>query len=125
MGQQRIQLRRHELTINPVIYSELSLALDEPDKLDSAIDAMELVFRDIPPPARFLAGRAYLAYRRTGDAEANGLGDFFIDAHAAVAGFGILTRDTHRNRNCFPSVPRIAPEGAAARRRATPTTKED
>jgi predicted nucleic acid-binding protein len=116
LGQLRIQSQVHELAINPVIYSELSLAFDDLEELDGAIHGMDLVFREMPRPALFLAGRAYLAYRRTGGSKRNVLADFFIGAHAAVVGCGILTRDIRRYRNYFPSVPLIAPNGAATAR---------
>jgi predicted nucleic acid-binding protein len=40
----------------------------------------------------------------------NVLGDFFIGAHAAVIGLPVLTRDTRRYKNYFPSVRLVAPE---------------
>ena len=39
------------------------------------------------------------------------LADFFIGAHAAVLGCGILTRDARRYRD-FPAVPLLLPDGS-------------
>jgi predicted nucleic acid-binding protein len=35
--------------------------------------------------------------------------DFYIGAHAAVAGFDLLTRDARRYRQYFPTLRLIAP----------------
>lgn len=36
--------------------------------------------------------------------------DFFIGAHAVVAGLRLLTRDAARYRNCFPDLDIMSPE---------------
>lgn len=110
--QLRAQSQVHELLINPVIYAELSLAFESVEALDVAIDGMRLELRDLPRPALFLAGKAFVKYRRAGGGKSNVLADFFIGAHAAVLGCGILTRDVRRYRGYFPSVTLIAPEKA-------------
>ncbi len=51
---------------------------------------------EIPRPALFLAGKAFVRYRRQGGEKQNVLADFFIGAHAAVTRYPILTRDTRR-----------------------------
>ena len=71
---------------------------------------MALGMLEIPKPALFLAGKAFVQYRRTGGVKNNVLGDFFIGAHAAVSGLPVLTRDTRRYRNYFPSVRLMTPE---------------
>ena len=40
------------------------------------------------------------------------LPDFFIGAHAVVAGMSLLTRDTRRYRSYFPTVVLITPGDA-------------
>lgn len=111
--QLRAQSQVHELFINPVIYSELSLTFDSVKALDEAIEGMGLTFHELPRPALFLAGKAFVKYRREGGAKSNVLGDFFIGAHAAVLGCGILTRDGRRYRNYFPRVTLITPDEKA------------
>jgi predicted nucleic acid-binding protein len=54
---------------------------------------------EIPKPVLFLAGRAFVQYRRSGGVKNNVLGDFFIVAYAAVSGLPLLTRDTRRDKN--------------------------
>jgi len=112
--QLRAQSQVHDLIINPVIYSELSLAFDSVKALDEAIEGMGLTFQELPRPALFLAGRAFVKYRREGGTKSNVLPDFFIGAHAAVLSCGILTRDGRRYRNYFPRVALIVPEGSGA-----------
>jgi len=109
VDQLRSQSRVYRLAINPVIYAELSLTLSTVESLDRAIEDLGLTLLEIPRPALFLAGRAFVKYRRGGGTKRNVLGDFFVGAHAAVSGLPILTRDTRRYRNYFPSVRLIAP----------------
>jgi predicted nucleic acid-binding protein len=101
--------RRGPVLINPVIYAELAPAYDTLEKLDTAIDAVDLEFHDIPRSALFLASRAYLQYRRRGGTRRSVLPDFFVGAHAAVLDIPLLTRDTHRYRAYFPSLRLVAP----------------
>ena len=114
MRQLRAQAQVHELVINPVIYSELSLAFESVEGVDEVVEDMSLGFQELPRPALFLASRAFVEYRRQGGTKANVLADFFIGAHAAVLGCGILTRDGRRYRNYFPRVSLVAPEGSGA-----------
>jgi len=107
--QLRAQAQVHELLINPVIYAELSLAFESVHALDAAIERMDLSVEELPRAALFLAGRAFLEYRRKGRAKSMVLADFFIGAHAAVLGCGILTRDAARYRGYFPRVPLTTP----------------
>ena len=107
------QAQVHRLAINPVIYAELSLSYSKIEALESAVARMRLDFLEIPRGALFLAAKAFLRYRRRGGKRSNVLADFFIGAHAAVAGIQVLTRDTRRYAEYFPSVALIAPQGAA------------
>jgi predicted nucleic acid-binding protein len=109
LRQLRAQAQVHELAINPVIYAEVSLAFDSVQTLDAAIAGMGVSVQELPRPSLFLAGRAFLTYRRDGGVKSNVLADFFIGAHAAVQGWSILTRDAGRYRHYFPSVPLVAP----------------
>ena len=110
LRQLRAQAQVHQLFINPVIYAELSLAFDSVRDLDETLERMGLKVEEVPRPALFLAGRAFLKYRRERGTRTNVLADFFIGAHASVLGCGILTRDGRRYRNYFPRVPLVAPE---------------
>lgn len=100
----------HELAINPVIYAEVSVIFTALEDLEAAISNLQLKFLDIPRAALFLAGKAFVRYRRQAGAKTNVLSDFFIGAQAAVLRCPILTRDTRRYRSDFPTVELIAPE---------------
>ena len=108
-AQLRTQALVHELAINPVIYAELSLGFESIERLDREVDALELSLREPPRAALFLAGQAFREYRRAGGTRTGVLGDFFIGAHAAVLGCGILTRDAARYRTYFPTVELLTP----------------
>ena len=108
-AQLRAQSLIHELAINPVIYAELSVSFESMETLDREIDALELLLREPPRAALFLAGQAFREYRRAGGTRTGVLSDFFIGAHAAVLGCAILTRDAARYRRYFPTVELYTP----------------
>lgn len=109
IAQLQAQSKVHRLSINPIIYAELSLTFSTVEALDRVLDNMALQMLEIPRPALFLAGKAFVQYRRGGGVKSNVLGDFFIGAHAAVCGLPLLTRDVRRYRNYFPSVRLVTP----------------
>jgi predicted nucleic acid-binding protein len=109
IAQLRAQSQLHELAINPIIYSELSLMYDSLEALDDVIQAMRLKYLEVPREALFLAGKAFAKYRREGGAKHNVLPDFFIGAHAAIERCAILTRDAARYRTYFPTVKLVMP----------------
>ena len=109
IAQLRGQAKIHPLTINPIIYAELSLAFSTVEALDEAIESLGLTLQEIPRPALFLAGKAFAQYRRKGGKANNVLADFFIGAHAAVLGCPLLTRDVRRYRAYFPRLELITP----------------
>jgi hypothetical protein len=97
------------LAINPVIYSELSIAFDRIEDLEAVIAEASLAVEPIPREALFLAGKAFLNYRRNRGTKQSVLPDFYIGAHAAVMQWPILTRDVGRFRTHFPTVLLITP----------------
>jgi predicted nucleic acid-binding protein len=109
VAQLRAQAQIHRLVINPVIYAELSLAFSTVEALDEALGSLQIPVIELPKPALFLAGKAFVQYRRQGGTKTNVLADFFIGAHAAVAGLPVLTRDVRRYESYFPTVKLIAP----------------
>jgi predicted nucleic acid-binding protein len=109
IGQLRAQASIHQLTINPIIYAELSLSFSTLEGLDRAVSTLALELREVPRPALFLAAKAFVQYRRRGGSKQQVLPGFFIGAHAAVEGWPLLTRDASRFRTYFPTLEVIAP----------------
>jgi predicted nucleic acid-binding protein len=98
------------LYINPIIYAEVSIGVTTIEEMEGVLPAESFPRLPIPLEAAFLAGKVYLRYRRRKGTKITPLPDFFIGAHAAVAGLQLLTRDSRRYRTYFPSVRVIAPD---------------
>lgn len=97
------------IVINPVIYGEVSIRFERIEELDEALPPAIFEREDIPYEAAFLAGKAYLAYRRQAGIKSSLLPDFYVGAHAAIRGYRVLTRDVARYRTYFPKLVLIAP----------------
>lgn len=100
-----------QLVINPIVYAEVSTGFDRVEDLDDVLPAEDFRREGLPYEAGFIAGKAFLAYRRRGGEKRAPLPDFYIGAHAAVRGYRLLTRDVARYRTYFPTVELIAPAG--------------
>jgi len=100
---------RYRLLINPAIYAELSISYRRIEELEAMLVKAGFRVEPIPREAQFLAGKAFLNYRKRTGAKTGVLPDFFIGAHAAVAGIPLLTRDTRRYRTYFPGLELITP----------------
>lgn len=96
------------LVVNPVVYAEISVRFSRIEDLDAALGD-GFVREPIPFAAAFLAAKAFVTYRGRAGAKRSPLPDFFIGAHAAVAGHRLLTRDRARYRGYFPRLDIIAP----------------
>ncbi|HEX7668524.1 MAG TPA: type II toxin-antitoxin system VapC family toxin [Polyangiaceae bacterium] len=100
---------RGTLVINPIVYAEVSIGYERIEEVEAALPA-ELYRREaLPFEAGFLAGKCYRIYRKRGGARRSPLPDFYVGAHAAIAGYRLLTRDARRYRAYFPTVQLIAP----------------
>lgn len=98
------------LVINPIIYAELSVSHARLETLDALLPEDMFHREALPWTAAFLAGKAFLSYRRRGGERRSPLPDFYIGAHAAVAGYRLLTRDKGRYATYFPRLSLIAPQ---------------
>ncbi|MBK7949824.1 MAG: type II toxin-antitoxin system VapC family toxin [Deltaproteobacteria bacterium] len=97
------------LAINPLIYAEVSIRFDRIEDLEDVLSEGSFLRLPLPWEAGFLAGKAFVRYRRRRGARQSPLPDFYIGAHAAVAGLTLLTRDATRYRSYFPALEIIAP----------------
>jgi predicted nucleic acid-binding protein len=97
------------VVINPLIYAEVSVGYQTIEELDELLPASDYEREPLPYLAGFAAGKAFVRYRRGGGDKRSPMPDFYIGAHAAIAGYRLLTRDVRRYRTCFPTIDIIAP----------------
>jgi predicted nucleic acid-binding protein len=101
--------RTGTLLINPLIYAEVAARFERIEDVDDALPPA--YYRRLPLPweAAFLAGQCFIKYRRRGGQRRSPMPDFYIGAHAAIAGLTLLTRDPRRYRTYFPTLRIIGP----------------
>jgi predicted nucleic acid-binding protein len=98
------------LVINPIIFAEVSMKFDRIEDCDLAL--ADFAREPLPYEAGFLAGKAFLAYKRRGGAKRSPMPDFYVGAHAVVGQMALLTRDPARYRTYFPRLKIVAPKRA-------------
>jgi predicted nucleic acid-binding protein len=103
------EAERSVLVIDPVIYAEVSIRFERIEDLDDALPSSMFRRDELPWEAAFLAGKCFVRYPRRGGSKQSPLPDFYIGAHAAVAGMALLTRDAGRYRAYFPNLAIVAP----------------
>ena len=99
-----------KLFINPVVYSEVSIGFQRIEELEIALSQTGFQMLEIPKEALFLAGKAFLTYRKNKGTKRSPLPDFYIGAQAAILKMDLLTRDPSRYRTYFPTVQLISPK---------------
>ena len=99
---------RGDVAINPIVVAELAARFRTLAELEERLGD-DFIRLPLPYEAGFLAGHAFLEYRRRGGTRNSPLPDFYIGAHAAVSNLQLLTRDTARYKGYFPTVRMIAP----------------
>ncbi|TIT01855.1 type II toxin-antitoxin system VapC family toxin [Mesorhizobium sp.] len=102
--------REGALVINAIVWSELAPLIATETALRKAVETLKMDRELLPWEAAFLAGVTHSRYRRAGGVRERTLPDFFIGAHAAVAGHRLLTRDAARYRSYFPDLDIMSPE---------------
>ena len=95
--------------INPIIAAELTPLFGTRQDFEKWLSPAIFHLAPLPYDACWLAGQAFLKYRKAGGTKTTTLPDFFIGAHAECAGLTLVTRDAARYRTYFPSVPLITP----------------
>lgn len=106
---------RGPVLIDAVVYAEFSIGYSRIEEVDEVLEDVGLKLAEAPRAALFLAGKAFQRYRAQRGPRGSVLPDFFIGAHAAVAGLQLLTRDARRYRAYFPWVEFIAPDESERR----------
>lgn len=102
----------HTFIINPIIYAECSVGFEKIEEVEALFKQLGFLIKPIPKEALFLAGKAFLQYKRRKEEKNNVLPDFFIGAHVAVSGYQLMTRDKGRFSTYFPNIKLIMPESA-------------
>lgn len=97
------------LYINSIVYCEVSIGFRRIEEMEDAVDRAGFQILDIPREALFLAGKAFLQYRRREGLKLSPLPDFYIGAQAAVLNLELITRDAARYKTYFPTVNLISP----------------
>lgn len=97
------------LHINPIIYAEVSIGFQEITQVESVLSPSFFQRDTLPYQAAFLAGQAFVEYRRRGGVKRSPLPDFYIGAHSFVSGYILLSRDANRYQTYFPELVLISP----------------
>lgn len=103
------------LVLNALVYAEVSVGFDSIEALEEVLPHDLYRREHLPFEAAYLAGKAFRRYRMAGGSRHSPLPDFYIGAHAAVAGYRLLTRDVARYRTYFPSLELISPRDGRPR----------
>ncbi len=98
------------LYINSIVYTEVSIGFNAIEEVEMAISELGIKVLEMPREALFLAGKAFLKYRKNKGRKLSPLPDFFIGAHATIAKFHLITRDENKYRTYFPQVKLIQPK---------------
>lgn len=100
------------LAVNPIIFAEIAPHFRTGQDAEQWLSRFPFILLELPYSAAFEAGRAHAKYRRAGGDKRSPMPDFFVGAHAVVAGVTLLTRDSRRYRTYFPDVQLITPPSA-------------
>jgi len=98
------------LYINSIIYTEVSIGFNLIEEVEAAIEQAGIKVLEIPREALFLAGKAFLNYRKSKGTKHSTLHDFYIGAHAIVSTFDLIARDISKFKTYFPKLNLIFPK---------------
>ena len=104
--------KTNTLYINSIIYAEVSIGFQEIEQVESVVEGLRLKVLEMPREALFLAGKVFLKYRKKAGSKTSPLPDFLIGSHAAVANFGLITRDIKKYNAYFSQLQLIEPANA-------------
>ena len=95
------------VAINAIVFAEVSIKFERIESADAAL--ADFAREPLPYEAGYLAGKAFLAYKRRGGAKRSPMPDFYVGAHALIGGMPLLTRDVGRYRTYFPALKIVGP----------------
>lgn len=101
-----------EVLPNPIVYGEIAPAFLTEIALENWVSVTGFRLVELPVATAWPAAQAFAKYRKSGGTRTMPLPDFYIGAHAQIAGLTLISRDAARFRTYFPSVPLIAPPEA-------------
>ena len=96
--------------INHVILAEVAPHQGDLTLFLEKLDTMLIEIEPLSDKGAFIAGNAFLEYRRRREGRHIVLPDFLIGGHAHALGASILTRDPRVYKAYFPTVPLITPQ---------------
>jgi len=105
--------QNNTMVINPIIYAECSGGFGRIEEVETLFETLGFAMKPVPREALFLAGKAFLQYKKRKGEKGNVLPDFFIGAHAAISGYSLISRDKGRFNTYFPSVELVTHEATA------------
>lgn len=97
------------LHINAIIYAEVSIGFQDITQVESVLSPSFFQRDPLPYEPAFLAGQAFLEYRRRGGIRRSPLPDFYIGAHSLLCDYILLSRDANRYQTYFPKLILISP----------------
>ena len=97
------------LYINPIVYTEISIGFERIEDLESAVFNGGFKMLQFSKESLFLAGKAFLSYKKKKGRKSSPLPDFYIGAQAAILKLELITRDIARYQTYFPTVKLITP----------------
>lgn len=69
----------HVFIVNPIIYAECSIGYDTLEEMEALVGRLDFAVKPLPHEALFLAGKAFLQYRRNKGQKGNVLPDFSLE----------------------------------------------
>lgn len=96
--------------VNEVVIAEVAPSMGPLSAFYEAIGQLNIEFVQISHEAAYLAGTAFLDFRKKRIGAKSVIADFLIGGHAQSLNAAVLTRDPRFYRAYFPTVPLIAPE---------------
>jgi len=101
--------RTGRLVICEIVMAELSRYFQHLDNLKQTLDRLNILTESLGEEACFLAGQAFLQYRKQSGKRDRILPDFLIGAHAQARCSVLLTRDRGFYRSYFHELEIIDP----------------